>query len=251
MLGNFFKDSNQTQKKSGRRDLKMVTNINYDVEIIKMKIVNCRNCGRQTTKSNGRYSEAIKNGWNFFCSIKCRYAYQEKGKEFLCPSCSKVIRKTPSQIRQTKSNVFCTKSCAARYNNRHKHTGTRRSKLENYLEQELKLKFPLLNFLCNTKEQIGLELDFYFPTLKLALELNGIFHYQPIYGFEKLERIQKIDQEKIQRCKLASIKLYIIDVSRETHLTRELKRRHWKAVKELVASESKRAGHTNEQVSLL
>src|SRR5687768_6425576 len=117
--------------------------------------------------------------------------------------CSKVIRKTPAQIRQTKANVFCTKSCAARYNNRNKHTGTRRSKLENYIERELKLKLPFLNFLCNTRKPMGLELDFYFPALKLALELNGILHFQPIYGLEKLKRTQKIDKDKMQKYRQA------------------------------------------------
>lgn len=216
-----------------------------------MKIVDCQHCDKQTTKSNGRYNETIKNGWNFFCSIKCRYAFQEKGKEFSCAWCSKLIRKTPAQIRQTKSNVFCSKSCAACYNNRHKHTGTRRSKLEYYLEQQLKLNFPVLNFLCNTKEAIGAELDFYFPELKLAIELNGILHYQPIYSLEKLKRIQEIDREKANKCGQADIKLHIIDVSREPHLTQIIKEKHWKTVKELVTSIQKCADYTTEQVSLL
>ena len=216
-----------------------------------MKTVDCQHCGKQTIKSNGRYNEAIKRGWNFFCSIKCCNASQEKGKEFSCVWCSKVIRKTPAQIRKIKVNAFCSKSCAACHNNRHKHTGTRRSKLECYLEQQLRLKFPHLNFLCNAREPIGAELDFYFPELKLAVEINGFLHYQPIYGSEKLGRIQEIDREKAYKCGQASIELYIIDVSREPHLTRSIKEKHWKTVKELVASAEKRAGYTNEQVSLL
>jgi very-short-patch-repair endonuclease len=216
-----------------------------------MKTVDCQNCGKQTTKSVGRYNEAIKNGWNFFCSIKCRYAYQEKGNEFLCAWCSKIIRKTPAQQRQTKANVFCSKPCAACHNNRNKHTGTRRSKLERYLEQQLKLNFPTLNFSCNTNKPIGLELDFYFPELKLAVELNGILHFQPIYGSEKLKRIQEIDREKADRCVQVGIKLFIIDVSSERHLTQKIKEAHWKNIKELVTSLEKCAGHTNEQVSLL
>ncbi|HEX8733817.1 MAG TPA: hypothetical protein VF721_00710 [Pyrinomonadaceae bacterium] len=216
-----------------------------------MRIVYCQNCNRQTTKSVGRYNESIKNGWNFFCSIKCRYAYKEKGREFKCASCSEIIRKTPAQIRQTKTNVFCSKSCAASYNNRHKQTGTRRSKLENYLEQKLKIDFPFLNFLCNARKPIGLELDFYFPDLNLAIEYNGILHYKPIYGFGKLKRIQEIDREKEERCRQAGIKLYVIDVSDEPHLSQSVKENHWKTVKELVTSREKRAGHTNEQVSFL
>ncbi len=211
-----------------------------------MKLVDCENCGTQTTKSNGRYNQSIKNGWNFFCSIKCRYVFQEKGKEFPCAWCLKTIRKTPAQIRQTKSNVFCTKSCAARYNNRHKHSGTRRSKLECYLEKQLKLNFPNLDFLCNTKKTIGFELDFYFPELKLAVEINGFLHYKPIYGSEKLERIQEIDREKANKCSQLNIKLCVVDVSCEPHLTQKIKEKHWRTIKQLVASTKKREDQTNE-----
>jgi very-short-patch-repair endonuclease len=221
------------------------------IEILRMKIVNCRNCAKETIKSTGRYNESIKNGWNFFCSIQCRYSFQEKGREFLCAWCSKSINKTPAQIRKTKNNVFCSKSCGARFNNRNKQTGTRRSKLECYLEHELRLNFPFLNFSCNTNEPIGSELDFYFPELKLAIELNGILHYQPIYGSVKLNRIQSIDKIKSNKCAKAEIKLCIIDVSKETHLTQKIKEKNWKIVKELVTSHLKRADYTIEQVSLL
>ncbi|MDQ3712500.1 MAG: hypothetical protein M3388_09805 [Acidobacteriota bacterium] len=216
-----------------------------------MKIVDCQNCSKQTAKLNYRYNEAIRNGWNFFCSRKCRYAYQGKGIELFCAWCSEFIKKTPAQIRQTKTNVFCSKSCAAYYNNRHKHTGTRRSKLECYLEQQLKLNFPALDFSCNANKPIGLELDFYFPELLLAIELNGILHYQPIYGSEKLNRIQELDKLKADRCAQAEIRLCVIDNSNEPHFTQKVREKNWEIVKELVTSEKKRAGYTNEQVSLL
>ncbi len=228
----------------------MICKINIDVELV-MPIVDCQNCGKKAAKSNGRYNEAIKNGWNFFCSIKCRYGYQEKGKEFSCAWCSQTISKTPAQIKKTKATVFCSKSCAACYNNKHKQTGTRRSKLECYLEQQLKLNLPNLNFLCNTKIPIGTELDFYFPELKPAIEINGFLHYQPIYGSGKLKRIQEIDREKADKCRQTSIKLFIIDVSQEFHLSQKVKDKHWETVKKLVASEKKRADYTNEQVFLL
>lgn len=177
-------------------------------------------------------------------------SYQEKGKEFSCAWCSETVSKTPAEIRKTKTNVFCSKSCAARYNNRHKQTGTRRSKLGCYLEQQLKLNLPELNFLCNTKISIGAELDFYFPQLKLAIEVNGFLHFQPIYGFDKLKRIQEIDREKVEKCFQADIKLYILDVSQEFHLTQEVKEKHRETVKKLVALAEKRADYTNEQVFL-
>ena len=90
--------------------------------------------------------------------------------------------------------------------------------------------------MCNTKTPIGAELDFYFPELKIAVELNGIVHYQPIYGYKKLERVQEIDRGKILKCRMAGIKLIIIDVSNEPHLTQKIKDKHWKSTKELVTS---------------
>jgi len=212
-----------------------------------MKIVECQNCGKQTTKSHCRYNESVKNGWKIYCSIKCRYAHQEKGVEFFCAWCSKLIIKTPAEIRKTKTNVFCTKSCAAYYNNRHKKTGTRRSKLECYLEHQLKLNFPALDFSCNVNQIIGLELDFYFPELRLAIELNGILHYQPIYGSEKLNRIQELDKVKAQKCAEAKIKLCVVNNSTELHLTQKIKEKNWKTVKELVTSAKKRADYTTSR----
>lgn len=199
-----------------------------------MKTVECKNCGKQVTKSNSRYNESIKNGWNFFCSIRCRYGYQEKGIELPCAQCQKPVRKTPTQIRQTKNNVFCSKSCAALYNNSHKDYGTRRSKLEMFIEHCLRAEFPNLNIRCNTTEPIGTELDFYFPELRMAIELNGILHYEPIYGQEKLERIQKNDLRKADGCLKAGIRLFVIDASDRAYPTQKRKDRYWQMIKELV-----------------
>lgn len=214
-----------------------------------MKIVECRNCGKQVEKTASRYNESIKNGWNFFCSLSCRYGYQENGIEIPCAQCQKFVRKTPGQVRQTKSNVFCSKSCAALYNNSRKHRGTRRSKLEKFIEQHLRIELPNLDLECNSNRLIGTELDFYFPELRLAIEVNGIFHYEPIYGQEKLERIQENDKQKVARCLQAGIELFIIDVSNESHLTLKAKEKYWMIFKELVTSFQRSAGHTNAQVS--
>ena len=41
----------------------------------------------------------------------------------------------------------------------------------------------------NNSTTISSELDFYFPQLKLAIEINGIVHYEPIYGSNKFDKI--------------------------------------------------------------
>jgi hypothetical protein len=110
-------------------------------------------------------------------------------------------------------NYFCSSSCAATYNNTHKTKGNRKFKLEFYLEKELPLLYPNLEFHFNRKDAINSELDVYIPSMKLAFELNGIFHYEPIYGDLKLEQIQNNDKRKFQACLENNIELCIIDSS--------------------------------------
>jgi hypothetical protein len=61
------------------------------------------------------------------------------------------------------------------------------------------------------------ELDIYIPSLKLAFELNGIFHYEPIFGNEKLNKIQKNDNNKFLKCQEKNISLCIIDTSSQKY----------------------------------
>lgn len=49
--------------------------------------------------------------------------------------------------------------------------------------------------------------------MKLAFELNGILHYEPIYGIEKLHQIQNNDIRKFQACLEKSVSLVVIDSS--------------------------------------
>ncbi len=117
-----------------------------------------------------------------------------------------------SELKKT-PNSFCCQSCAATYNNKNKTHGTRRSKLEIYLEEELKSKYNNLDIHFNRKDTINSELDIYIPSMKLAFELNGIFHYEPIYGDKKLNQIQNNDTRKFQACLEKGIEMCIIDVS--------------------------------------
>ncbi len=108
---------------------------------------------------------------------------------------------------------FCGSSCAAIYNNTHKTKGYRRSKLEIYLEEQLIKLYSGLEIHFNRKDTINSELDIYIPSLSLAFELNGLFHYEPIFGPEKLSKIQNNDQRKFQACLEKGIELVIIDSS--------------------------------------
>lgn len=73
--------------------------------------------------------------------------------------------------------------------------------------------------LCNDRKTIGSELDIYFPSLRIAVELNGPVHYEPIYGDDRFERVQNKDKQKLIECYKQGIELIIIDVSKMKRFT--------------------------------
>lgn len=156
------------------------------------------------------------NNWTKFCSKECSNKSRITKEKVSCQYCQIQFYKTKFQIKKTKNN-FCSKSCAATYNNTHKTKGTRISKLEIYLQKELPKLFPNLEFIFNNKEIINSELDIYIPSLNLAFELNGIFHYEPIFGKEKLNQIKNNDNRKFQACLEHNIELCIIDTSSQKY----------------------------------
>ena len=149
-----------------------------------------------------------------YCSKQC-YTISQTNKECVnCITCNKQILRTPSQIKNSKSgHNFCSRHCSVTYHNTHKTTGNRRSKLESWLESKLISLYPDQKILFNDKTTINSELDIYFPYLKLAFELNGIFHYEPIFGIDKLNQVQNNDNRKFQACIEREIGLCIIDSS--------------------------------------
>jgi hypothetical protein len=155
-----------------------------------------------------------------YCTQDCFKKAQAKTIVLTCKNCNSEIKKAPAELKKTKSS-FCNKSCAATYNNSHKKIGTRRSKLESWLEIQLKHHYSNLTILFNDKTTIGSELDIYIPSLKLAFELNGIFHYQPIYGQRKFAATKLNDSKKQKSCENLNINLHILDISKQIRFSPE------------------------------
>jgi hypothetical protein len=191
------KDSREYNTKSGR---------------VKMK---CEQCDTIFLRRKSIINQCIKRGEvNTFCSLKCSSEALKRRIITNCKSCNKQVEKTGAEFKKSKTgNFFCSKSCAAKYNNTHKKHGTRRSKLETWLEKRLTSLYQGLEIHFNRKDAINSELDIYIPALKLAFELNGIFHYEPIFGSSKLASIQNNDDRKFQACIERDIELCTIDVS--------------------------------------
>jgi hypothetical protein len=150
-----------------------------------------------------------------FCSKSCENLKKisESSVKSKCKNCEIDIITKKHLVNKSKSgNSFCSRSCSASYNNKNKIFGTRRSKLEKWIEENLLEKYNF-EILFNDKSVIGSELDIYIPSLKLAFEINGIFHYEPIYGIDKLGSIVRNDKGKFESCIENGISLCIINTS--------------------------------------
>ena len=186
-------------------------------DLLACECVHCKNQFNRTKHQIQRFINPKQTKTGDFCSNECSRLFLKKKQEVSCCNCNKQFEKTLNQIKKT-PNHFCCQSCSTTYNNKNKTTGNRRSKLEIWLEERLTQLYPELPIDFNKKSAIGSELDIYIPSINLAFELNGIFHYEPIYGTNKLDQIQNNDKSKSLACHEAKIDLCIIDTSQQKYV---------------------------------
>lgn len=194
----------------------------------------CSCCGNLFLKHKRDFIKSVRLNRNYItCSKTCKNKMQTTSKELKCKQCGKIISRQISQINKTKYS-FCSQSCSASYINAHKTTGCNRSKLEIWLENQLKLIYPNLQILFNDITAIKSELDIYIPSLKLAFELNGIFHYEPIFGDDKLSKTQNTDQMKFKLCQENNISLCVIDTSHEKYFKTEKSQKYLNIITNII-----------------
>lgn len=187
-------------KKSKEKDLLPLECVNCSKTFYKTKVT-IRNA------MNPKRKETCKN-----CSQKCINEQKIKKVTVICNQCGKEFKKHPSQLKLYPIS-YCSVSCASKFTNSHKTTGNNRSKLETWIEEQLTYLYPNLPIEYNNRSAINAELDIYIPSLKLAFEINGIFHYEPIFGVDKLNKTQNNDKRKIQACIERNISFCVIDSS--------------------------------------
>jgi len=202
-----------------------------------MPIFQCFNCHEYFHRDKRSTWGNRQNNHNLHCSRDCSFiTRQKKGLvHTYCRWCGTFVSKQVNQIAKSKSGyIFCGRSCSAKYNNAYKTRGIRRSKLEEYIEHQLKSSYPQLSLIFNSKTVINSELDIYIPELKIAFELNGIFHYEPIYGQDKLNSIQSNDDRKFQACLERGIELCIIDTSHQKRFTEKGSIKYLSIIKSII-----------------
>ena len=163
---------------------------------------NCKQCGIAFQKKRTQQ----------YCSKACKKKSTRK-YHLICQHCQ-----SPYHAERVDSK-FCSHKCRSinlqLHLFAHKKSGLSRSKIELFIESKIKQDYRDVVFVFNNKSEIGMELDIYSPQLKLAIELNGVFHYLPVYGDSVLQKIQKRDKQKFDLCAARYIDFHIIDLGNE------------------------------------
>lgn len=217
---NWFKTSRlllQRALKSKRLKFCSATCANkFQTKIIQLECASCK-------KQISRVTSQLTKVKNVFCNHSCaanfnnslrpkKLKQQKKCKstvnvvEHTCINCGEV---SIIPIRDSFKKKFCSGSCRNAINN--KIIRGTRSKVEKAFEAAVKTSFSDLKFNCNDRQILnGLELDFYFPEIRLGIEFNGIWHLKPIRGEEMLQKYKLRDENKRRLCEEKNIKLIVL-----------------------------------------
>lgn len=169
----------------------------------------CKICKKIIYKRKSQIQRNKNNYCSRICFLKNKLNNRIKVK---CKNCLKIFTKANWEFKRSPKH-FCCLPCANKYLNSNMPRN-RRSKLEFWIENKLKEHYPKLKIKFNDRKICdGLELDIYLPKLQLAFELNGIFHYEPIFGKKDLDGQQKRDRNKMSVCIDKNIDLCVIDTT--------------------------------------
>lgn len=149
---------------------------------------------------------------NRYCSIQCAGVDKRNRVKTTCANCGKELEVRESLLHDRN---FCNRECKYAYERLHPNYVSR-SRMELLVEKMLTLAFPNLEVNYNNRELLnGIELDVYIPELRLAIEINGGYHYKVVDGDTKAyERTVKNDTKRRVLCEENGIDLYEYDTSK-------------------------------------
>ena len=82
------------------------------------KEITCSFCQAKFQRKTSQINEAVKFGWNQYCSSKCQSKARLNGEYKICQTCDKNIWRTPKETKNSRTGrYFCNTSCAAIFNN--------------------------------------------------------------------------------------------------------------------------------------
>lgn len=185
----------------------------------------CAYCGNRFEKETSQLSKPRYSGRDF-CSTKClgMHKHDNGTVSCLCAECKQPMVKIRSEYERH-TNLFCSHSCSATFNNRLRKSA-RRSKIEIEFFDRLQSAFPSIEMLPNDRTMLdGMEVDIAIPSLQMAIEWNGLVHFSPIWGEEKLVDVQNRDRRRIELASRKDINLIVIcdDRSNKQVLSKALK----------------------------
>lgn len=86
---------------------------------LQMPHVSCNICS-ETFYAKPRH---LKIGWGKYCSRKCQFEGQKKGRLVSCTECGRIVYRSLKEMRKSKGKSFCTKSCLMAWKNKNLFSG--------------------------------------------------------------------------------------------------------------------------------
>ena len=136
----------------------------------------CEKCGNDFKKQK-KFLKSILNGTSNsvikYCSRKCEVEARIEDIDVICAECNTKFSSKPHLLKKSKSgNMFCNKSCSAKYNNKKRKKKSNVSDYESY-KQKASFNFNLEDY--KNEFDFGLieKYGWYSPTNKKN-NLNGI-----------------------------------------------------------------------------